>query len=59
MIADDDEHHCTNHFFALQKVIANSIVYHISYKCAIMSEITLNITLQGSCSIRLLRLFIP
>ena len=46
-------------FFPLLKLIAITIVFHISYQCAIMSEITLNMTLHGSCSIRLLRHFIP
>ena len=34
-------------FIPLQKLIAITIVFHISYQCAIMSEITFNITLQG------------
>ena len=37
--------------FPLQKLIAITIVFHRSYHCAIMSEMTLNITLHGSnCS---------
>ena len=34
-------------FYALQKLSANIIVF-IAYQCAIMSEITLNITLHRS-----------
>ena len=34
-------------FFALQKLIAIKIVFHIPYQCA-MSEISLSMTLQGS-----------
>ena len=36
-----------------------TIVFHITYKCGIILEITLNITLHGSNSKRLLRNFIP
>ena len=46
-------------FFALQKLIAITIEFHISYQCAIMSEITLNISLHGSNCNRLLRHLIP
>ena len=35
-------------FVSVKKLIAITIVFHISYQCAIMSEITLNITLHGS-----------
>ena len=45
-------------FFVLHKLIAITIVYHISYQSAIMSEIALNITLRGSTCNRLLRQFI-
>ena len=45
--------------FALQKLIKIKIVFHISYQCAILSEITLNIILQSSNYITLLRHFIP
>ena len=44
--------------FAFQKLIAITIVFHISYQCAILSEITLNI-IDGSKYNRLLRHFIP
>ena len=46
-------------FFALQKLIAITIEFHMSYQCAIMSEITLTITLHGSNCNRLHRQFIP
>ena len=46
-------------FFALQKLIAITIEFHLSYEWAIMSEITLNITLHVSNCNRLLRHFIP
>ena len=32
-------------FFALQKLITITIVFHVSYQWAILSEITLNIKL--------------
>ena len=46
-------------FFALHKLIAMTIEFHITYQCAIILEIALNITLHGSNCNRLLRLFIP
>ena len=45
--------------FALHNLIAITIVFHISYHCAIMSQITLNITIHGSNYHKLLRHFIP
>ena len=45
--------------FGLQKLIAITIVVHVSYQNAIMSEIILKITLHGSNYNRLLRHFIP
>ena len=45
--------------FALKKLIAKTIVFHISYQYAIMSEIILNITIHGTNYNRLLRHFIP
>ena len=41
--------------FALQKLIAITIVFHKSYQCAIMSDINWNITIHGSICSRLLR----
>ena len=41
MIANNS-HESRNHFFALQKLITITIVFHLSYQCAIMLEITLN-----------------
>ena len=46
-------------FFALQKLIAITIVFHIAYQYTIMSEMTLNITLHGSNYNRLQRHVIP
>ena len=45
-------------FFAFQKFIVITIVFHQPYQCAIMSEITWNITLHGSNWSRLLWHFI-
>ena len=39
-----------NIFLALQKLMAITIEFHITYQCAIMSEITLYITIRGSNS---------
>ena len=39
-----DKQQCTNHFLCIAE-IAITIQIHITYQCAIMSEITLNITL--------------
>ena len=44
-------------FFALHELIATRIVYHISYQCAIMLEITLHITLLG-CICKLIEIAI-
>ena len=44
---------------ALQIFIEKTIKFPISYQCAIMSEITLNITVHGSNCYRLLRHLIP
>ena len=46
-------------FFTSQKLIAINILFHNSYQCVIMSDVTLHITLYGSHCIRLLRHFIP
>ena len=46
-------------FFSFKKLIAIEIVFHISYQCAILSKIILNITLHDSNCNRLLRHFIP
>ena len=46
-------------FFALHKLIAITIEFHITYQCTIMSEITSNIRLHGSYCNGLLRRFIP
>ena len=59
IMISNDKHQCTNHFFGLQKLIAITIVVHVSYQNAIMSEIILKITLHGSNYNRLLRHFIP
>ena len=37
-----DKHQCSIIFIALKKLIAISIVFHILYHCAIMSETTLS-----------------
>ena len=55
-----DKHQCTNHFLCIEeikckKLITTVVVFYISLWCAIMSEITLNISLHGSNSNRLLR----
>ena len=46
-------------FFSVKKLIAITIVFHISCQCAILSAITLNIAVNGSNYNRLLRHFIP
>ena len=46
-------------FFALHKLIAITIVFHKSYQCDNMSEITVKISLHGCDYNRLLRHFIP
>ena len=53
------EHQCTNHFLSIAEINYNNILFHKSFQCAIMSEITLNITLHGSNCSRLLGHFIP
>ena len=45
--------------FPLKNLIAITIVFHISYQYAILSEIILNMTLRDSHYDRLLRYFIP
>ena len=42
------KHQCTNHFLCIAEISSYNNCFHISYQCAIMSEITLNITLNGS-----------
>ena len=54
-----DKHQCTFIFFKVKKLIAITIVYHISYQCAIMSEITLNIKIHGSNYNKLQSHFLP
>ena len=52
-----NNHNAQSIFFAMQKLIA-VIIFHISYECAIMSEIT-NISLHGFNCNKLLRHFLP
>ena len=59
MMTANDKHQCTNHFLCIAAIIRIKIVFHISYQCDIMSEITSNIILQGYNYNRLLKYFIP
>ena len=43
-----DRHQCTNHFLCIAEIITIIVVLYITYECAIMLEIALNITLHGS-----------
>ena len=45
-------------FFSVKKSIAITILFHMSFQCTIMPEITLNITIHGSNYNRLQRYFI-
>ena len=46
-------------FFPVQKPMAITIVFHISFQCAILSEIPINIPSHGSNCNRFIRHFIP
>ena len=52
MIIAYDKDKYTNHFlFTMKKLITITIIFHILYQCAIMSEITLNITLHNRITV--------
>ena len=58
-LISDDKKQCIIIFFALQKLIAVIFVFHISQQYAIISEITLNVSLHRSNCTKLLTHFIP